>query len=75
MTYGGINIYDAQHQIRLRHFGTNIKSCLYVDDSYLYCLADPVIKAPEIQDMTGEAATLVPDHSYKSSGLYVYDVS
>ena len=25
--------------------------------------------------MTGEAATLVPDHTYKSSGLYVYDVS
>ena len=46
-----------------------------MDDSYLYCLADPVIKAPEIQDMTGEEATLVPNHSYKSSGLYVYDVS
>ena len=46
-----------------------------MDDSYLYCLADPVIKAPEVQDLTGEAPTLVPDHSYKSSGLYVYDVS
>jgi hypothetical protein len=75
VTTAGITIYDHEKNERLRFLGTNIKNCMYVHDSYLYCLADPVPTSPTIVDVTGEAPPLVPNHKYRAAGFYVYDMS
>ena len=71
----GITVYDSQYTERLRYSGTNIKAAMYVHDSYLYCLADPVVNAPTVMDVTGDAEAIVPNHKFKAAGFYVYDVS
>ena len=49
---------------------------MYIHDRYLYVLADPVPEAPKVINVgTSEEPAVVPNHRFKSPGLYVYDAS
>lgn len=71
----GITIYNSDCKGRLKFGGTNIRTCMYIHDQYMYCLADPIDLPPTIIDTTQESEDVVPNHRYKSAGFYVYDCS
>ena len=42
VTNQGINVYDRQNELVNAYVNPNIQSVLYMDDAYLYCLANSV---------------------------------
>ena len=75
VTNQGISIYDRKNELVHAYVNPNIQSVLYMDDAYLYCLADavtePIYKHGNIE---GEDVDLVKE-STEAAGLFVYDLA
>jgi len=70
----GINIFDRNYTLQASYNNSNIKSIVFSDDFYMYCLcgavSDPIVKidGPDGTDVTFKEFT-------ETSGFFVYDLS
>ena len=74
VTDRGINVFDRKNRLQRSYEGTNIKSMIFSDDSYLYCIAgdmnDGIVKYDDAED-AGESMKEMNE----TSGFYVFDLS
>ena len=75
VTNKSINIYNREHHLIGAYSNPNIKSVLYMDDSYLYCLANPVTAPIQKYGEFADEDVTTAKSSPESAGLYVYDLA